>query len=855
MSWEYDKSGKLIKRSYADKNYSTFHYEGKFLTEIKDNGGKSTQLVWKDNLIKEAVLPDGGTIAWDYDIMGRITREIMPNDAITSYQYDEAGNLISLTEPDGNKHQFKYDATGNVILAQDNNRKIEFEYWGLSQLKSRTENGKKIIFEYDTEEQLKEIKNEAGEAYRFTRDPLGDIIGEWGFDGLQRQYVRDASGKVTMVKRPDSRWTKYQYDGVGNIIIAEHSDQTHELFTYNQDGLLIEAANQEATVKLVRDAAGRVTKEIQNGHIITSQFDKQGNRISLKSSLGASVLQKYDELGMLKSIEAFAAQEKQEQDKPWEARFDRDILGLEIARYTSGGVTATLQRDKAGRVTAQSIGTAKNLEASKKQYIWSAGDRLQQIINQNTGEVTSFTHDEAGNLLGASYQNGMHNIYKMPDAVGNLFKTPERKDRVYGKGGKLLKDENWHYLYDAEGNLKLKSRRRVATEEIATQQREEEAKKPKKLSFFIEEIKDEKPSPKTLDYYLRTDIKYTKEDKENYKKLKEQLDETRQVERSWQKGDWEYHWYGNGMLESVRRPDGSVVKMEYDALGRRTAKIADGKINRYLWDGNVLLHEWSYVEEERPKMGIDSKGQIAYDREEPVDNLVTWVYDQNNFNPSAKIAGDKKYSIISDYLGTPTQAYDEKGNVVWERELDIYGNPLKGDNTFIPFLYQGQYYDEDVELAYNRFRYYDPESGNYISQDPIGLNGGITNFYAYVHDPNSWIDPFGLSGIIYLRTDPYTGKQYVGKSKSIEAFNRRQSAHNSTLNKTNPGGGQKYDFEVLQDNIEGKKNLSLAEENWIRDKGGIAKDGGPLENKIHAMTDEKYKDAGGTKNKVKTGCH
>ena len=49
--------------------------------------------------------------------------------------------------------------------------------------------------------------------------------------------------------------------------------------------------------------------------------------------------------------------------------------------------------------------------------------------------------------------------------------------------------------------------------------------------------------------------------------------------------------------------------------------------------------------------------------------------------------------------------------------------------------------------------------------------------------------------------------------------------------------------------------MSLAEENWIRDNGGIAKDGGPLENKIHAMADEKYKDAGGTKNKVKTGCH
>ena len=48
-------------------------------------------------------------------------------------------------------------------------------------------------------------------------------------------------------------------------------------------------------------------------------------------------------------------------------------------------------------------------------------------------------------------------------------------------------------------------------------------------------------------------------------------------------------------------------------------------------------------------------------------------------------------------------------------------------------------------MYYNRFRYYDPQAGAYISQDPIGLNGGLEP-YAYVADPNSWADEFGLSG-------------------------------------------------------------------------------------------------------------
>ena len=58
--------------------------------------------------------------------------------------------------------------------------------------------------------------------------------------------------------------------------------------------------------------------------------------------------------------------------------------------------------------------------------------------------------------------------------------------------------------------------------------------------------------------------------------------------------------------------------------------------------------------------------------------------------------------------------------------------------------FQGQYYDEETGLHYNRFRYYDPDIGRFVSQDPIGLAGGI-NTYQYAPNPISWIDPFGLT--------------------------------------------------------------------------------------------------------------
>ncbi|WP_233268525.1 RHS repeat-associated core domain-containing protein [Cellulophaga sp. L1A9] len=61
-----------------------------------------------------------------------------------------------------------------------------------------------------------------------------------------------------------------------------------------------------------------------------------------------------------------------------------------------------------------------------------------------------------------------------------------------------------------------------------------------------------------------------------------------------------------------------------------------------------------------------------------------------------------------------------------------------------PFRYQGQYEDVETGLYYNRFRYYAPDQGIYISQDPIGLAGNNPNLYAYTFDSNSEVDPFGL---------------------------------------------------------------------------------------------------------------
>ena len=108
----------------------------------------------------------------------------------------------------------------------------------------------------------------------------------------------------------------------------------------------------------------------------------------------------------------------------------------------------------------------------------------------------------------------------------------------------------------------------------------------------------------------------------------------------------------------------------------------------------------------------------------------------------------KRYSIVSDYIGRPVQAYDERGTVVWQADYDSYGNllHLKGDRDFVPFRQLGQYEDGETGLYYNRFRYYDPNTGGYISQDPIGLVGNNPTLYGHVSDTNISVDILGLQG-------------------------------------------------------------------------------------------------------------
>ena len=214
---------------------------------------------------------------------------------------------------------------------------------------------------------------------------------------------------------------------------------------------------------------------------------------------------------------------------------------------------------------------------------------------------------------------------------------------------------------------------------------------------------------------------------------------------------WRYIWNQNGTLKEVRPPGGGDFAFDalftYDALGRRLSKDAIG-ITCWLWNDNVPLHEWT------PKRRRNEQGEI----EENQKDLRTWLFEEESFVPLALFQDGKAYSIVTDHLGTPVEAYNEQGEEVWYRRLDMNGKVIEErsmlytsykDYVKISFLFQGQYYDGEVKLAYNRFRYYAPQMGRYISEDPIRFDSGQINLFTYVKDTNVWMDIWGLTAEVY----------------------------------------------------------------------------------------------------------
>ncbi|MGH8424634.1 MAG: RHS repeat-associated core domain-containing protein, partial [Pseudomonas fluorescens] len=177
-------------------------------------------------------------------------------------------------------------------------------------------------------------------------------------------------------------------------------------------------------------------------------------------------------------------------------------------------------------------------------------------------------------------------------------------------------------------------------------------------------------------------------------------------------------------------PNGSQATYRYDAFGRRISKTVDGNTTEFFWQGDHLVAEHSR------------------------EHHRSYVYEPGTFRPLAMLDGKGPHQACPfyyqlDHLGTPQELTDYSGDIIWAARYTAYGRltRLNRDTHQVldqPLRFQGQYFDAETGLHYNRHRYYNPDVGRYLTPDPSKLAGGL-NGYQYTRNPTGWVDPLGLS--------------------------------------------------------------------------------------------------------------
>jgi RHS repeat-associated protein len=160
-------------------------------------------------------------------------------------------------------------------------------------------------------------------------------------------------------------------------------------------------------------------------------------------------------------------------------------------------------------------------------------------------------------------------------------------------------------------------------------------------------------------------------------------------------------------------------------------------VNGYKKDANGMVTYYHY----------DPRGKLIAETDGSGSPLRDYIY-LGDEPVAVKVHGAQAgiYYYINDHLGTPQRLIDSAGQVVWRADYDPFGQAAVDPASTVEnsLRFPGQYFDEETGLHYNWHRYYDPQTGRYLTPDPIGLEGGI-NLYLYVqNNPINFIDPTGL---------------------------------------------------------------------------------------------------------------
>ena len=204
----------------------------------------------------------------------------------------------------------------------------------------------------------------------------------------------------------------------------------------------------------------------------------------------------------------------------------------------------------------------------------------------------------------------------------------------------------------------------------------------------------------------------------------------------------------------IFKKDGSkeTWSYTYDALGRRIGK---GRLKNEEVSETSFPHDLSGNDLENQTRFVWDGSHLL--QEIRTDGRYTYIYaDQDSYEPLAQVHNrtnedgescQQTYYFHCDQIGIPREMTDKDGKLLWFGNYTGWGRLKEEtkvtDSAYQPFRLQNQYYDRETGLHYNFFRYYEPNAGRFVNQDPIGLIGG-DNLYLFAPNTMKWNDPLGL---------------------------------------------------------------------------------------------------------------
>ncbi|WP_201193022.1 RHS repeat-associated core domain-containing protein [Pseudomonas fluorescens] len=694
--YHYDEVGRLVALIPPQDEPTAYEYRNGFL-HARSRG----KAVWRyernaQGDITAATDPDGQVTHYFYDQQGQLLSIRYPDNSRHVFVSNDLGQLVEETLPDGGHRQFSYDALGRQIARQDENGNVTRYAWdAVGRLVQTTlPTGATRTLRYNAYGKLTTECNELGHVTRYEYfEDLHLVSRRINPDGTQRRYRYDnAQLLLTEIENESGEKYRLAYTPGGLIREEQGFDGQRTAYAYDLNGHLLEKTefgkdgSQQVTA-YERDSAGRLLlKTLPDDRKVEYRYDSLGRLICVNDGHDHPLEFEYDLQDRLIA-----------EHQGWGTlRYGYDACGQLNRMRLPDGSQLDYHHEKGGTLSAIDLNGAR---LTTHQFAFGRELQRQQ------GQLTShYHHDEQGRLQvhAINRQNRALYMRHYSYAVnGNLATLADsrhgQRSYYYDALNRLTRvrhtrdDPAESFAHDPAGNLLMQDRPGVA--KVAGNRLLMQGDRHYDYDAFGNLIRERRGTGQTLVTEYRYDCQHR--------------------------------------LIGVTSPDGRVTSYRYDAFGRRIAKTVDGHTTEFFWQGDHLVAESSRA------------------------HYRSYLYEPGTFRPLALLDGKGPSQACPfyyqlDHLGTPQELTDYSGEIVWSAKYNAYGKVTQlahggGEHIEQPLRFQGQYFDTESGLHYNRHRYYDPDTGRYLTPDPVKLAGG-PNQYRYALNPTGWVDPLGLSG-------------------------------------------------------------------------------------------------------------